>query len=281
MTLTKEGRERNKKILLALLNYLLEYHSNDMVFDDFSQSKQWYLGDLKRTEEDIKKYRSKQIKKRLDIHISLLRHRYDLNFNDYIKENTGYDIDIFEEYKTRILPILAKKEIDNNDSYLVENYLKAYRLNPKEKENVAILEGLLVAHKIMIDKMMSLGKTETFYSIVQGKKSITMNEEEYTVYNKKFNDKWLLSEEISPNGLFKLNVQFNGKGACASTYVVISLIAGTGIVYGVVGEKLPIKAYWGDNNSVIIETKKEYKTSCKYSQVSSYGEVFKIEYRFY
>ena len=281
MTFTKEERERNKKILLALLNYLLEYHSGDMVFDDFSPSKQWYLGDLKRTEADIKKYRSKQIKKRLDIHLSLLRHRYDLNFNDYIKENTGYDIDIFEESKARILPVLTKNLIDNNDSYLVEDYLKAYRLNPKEKENVALLEGLLEAYKARIDKMMSLCVTETFYAIVQGKKSITMNEEEYTVYNKKFNDKWLLSEEISPNSFFKLNVQFNGKGAYASTYVVVSLMGGTGGVYSVIGEKLPIKAYWRNNYTVIIETKKEYEISYKYSQVSSYGEVFKIEYHFY
>lgn len=105
MAYTKEERERNKSILLATLNYLLAYHSQDMVFDDYSPSQQWYLSDLAQTERDIKNSRSKQIERRLNMHISLLRHRYDQGYNAYIKANTGYDIDIFKAIKLLCSPL--------------------------------------------------------------------------------------------------------------------------------------------------------------------------------
>lgn len=138
MAYPKEEREKNKSLLLATLNYLLEYHSADLVFDDYSPSRELYKDELRKTELDIQKYRSQQIKKRLDRHTALLKH--------------------------------------------------------------------------------------------------------------------------------------------ALTYVNISLGGGTGGIYGAKGERLPIKAYWKDDHHVIIETKKEYETVFSYSQVSSYGELIKIEY---
>ncbi|TCC93629.1 hypothetical protein EZ428_02340 [Pedobacter frigiditerrae] len=278
MAYTKEEREKNKSILLATLNYLLEYHSGDMVFDDYSPSKDWYLGDIKKTELDIKKYRSKQIKRRLDMHISLLRHHYDQGLNNYIKENTGYNIDIFEEFKINVMPIISKGRIVDNDVYLIENYLKAYGTHPEEQENVDLLKGLLAKRETEISRLKALGGLITIegYSVVQGKNSWTMNAIDYH----KLSKKWLLCEEIAPNGFCKLSVQISGKGEHALTYVNISLRGGVGGVYGAKGEKLPIKVYWKDDHNVIIETKKEYKSIFRYKQVSSYGELVKIEYRF-
>lgn len=77
MAYSKEERERNKSILVATLNYLLEYHAQDIVFDDYSPSKQFYLHELKQTELDIQKSQSRKIEKRLNSRISLLRHRFD------------------------------------------------------------------------------------------------------------------------------------------------------------------------------------------------------------
>jgi len=275
---TKEEREKNKSILLATLNYLLEYHSDDMVFDDYSPSKDWYLGDIKKTELDIKKYRSKQIKRRLDMHISLLRHHYDLGLNNYIKENTGYDIDIFEEFKTNVMPIISKGSICDSDVYHIEKYLKVYGAHPREQENVGLLKALLAKREDEINRLTNLGAfiTEEVYFVVQRKKSRTMNAPDYQQLSKE----WLLYEEIAPNGFCKLSVQISGKGEHALTYVNISLRGGVGGVYGAKGEKLPIKVYWKDDHNVIIETKKEYENIFRYKQVSSYGELVKIEYRF-
>lgn len=278
MTFTKAEREKNKHILLTTLNYLLEYHSGDMVFDDYSPSKNWYLNELKRTELDIKKYRSTQIKKRLDLHISLLRNQFDLGLNNYIKENTGYDIDIFEEFKANVMSFISKGSITNSDVDQIESYLKAYRTYPEEQENIRLLKALLAKHEAEISRLRRVGPfiTQEFYGIVHGKIGKTMNAADYQQLTKK----WLLYEEIAPNGLCKLSVQISGKGAQALTYVNISLRGGIGGVYGAKGEKLPIKAYWKDDHHIIIETKKEYENAFSYSQVRSYGELVKIHYRF-
>lgn len=276
MAYRKEEREKNKKILLATLNYLLENHSIDMVFDDYSPSRQWYLEEIKKTELDIEKSQSKQIENRLNMHISLLRGRYDLGLKPYIKLHTGYDIDIFEKYKANILPILPKRYIDGNDVYRIENYLKAYETKPEEQENVALLKALLAAHQAKMDRWMNLKDiiTEEISIVTQGNRIIS--EAELLESRKK----WLLYEEVAPNGLFKLSVQISGKGEYALTYVNISLPGGVGSTYTARGEKLPIKVYWKDDHNVIIETKKEYESLSMYKQVRSYDELVKIEYHF-
>ncbi|RZK14409.1 MAG: hypothetical protein EOO43_16385, partial [Flavobacterium sp.] len=142
MVFSKEEREHNKSILIAMLNYLLEYHSQDMVFDNYSPSKQWYLQELNQAELDIKNSRSQQIKRRLELHSSILRSKYDQGINKYIQENTNYEIDIFEQFKDDVLPIIEKGSLDGNDAYLVENFMKAYATNQREQENIEILKNL-------------------------------------------------------------------------------------------------------------------------------------------
>lgn len=281
MAYSKEERERNKILLLATLNYLLEYHSQDMVFDDYSPSKQWYLQEIDQTHLNIKRYRSEWIEKRLRMHTGILRSRFDIGLNDYIKANTKYDFDLYEQFKEQALEIIKKGNVTDNDVYPIENYLKAYEHRPEEEQNVSVIKTLLAVHQAKINKWIESGKVVMVKGVVvsQGKKAWNFNEEEYEEYIKEYNKKWLLSEEIAPNGRNKLRVQFNGKGKYAFTYVNISLAGGEGSVYGVMAEKLPIKAYWKDDHHVIIETKDSYRESCKYKTVSSYGEVITIEYR--
>ncbi|CAM4267590.1 hypothetical protein SAMN06265348_108277 [Pedobacter westerhofensis] len=264
MALTKEERQKNKTLLLATLNYLLEYHSGDMVFDGYSPSKQWFLHDIRRTETDIKNYRTKAIQRRLEQHIMLLKYKFDLGLNQYIKDNTVYDIDIFEQFKTDVLPVISKRKIEDNDLYLVERYLKAYGANPGEQENVSLLKTLLAKREVEKSKWAELTEQITVTFSVGGKGG----------------HRWLLSEALAPNGVFKLSVQFSGKEEYALTYVNIALPGGNGGIYIIRGYKLPIKAYWKDNHTVIIETKREYEASCAYQQITSYGEQFNIEYTF-
>lgn len=280
MAYSKEERDRNKIILLATLNYLLDFHSQDMVFDDYSPSKQWYLQELKKTEVDIKKSRSQQIKRRLEMHTAILKSRYDQGFNKYIKENTKYEIDLFETFKIDVLPIIKKASINDNDVYLVENYLKAYANNIDEQKNIAILNNLQAKRGTNLNNLTQ-GEDVTrmsYHEIVKGKKSWTVADEDYQHFHKEINKDWLLSEAIAPNGVDKLLIQFSGKGEHAITYINIYKKSGAGAIYTALGEKLPIKAFWKDDNHIVVETKSEYKFLNKYKQVSSYDEVIRIDY---
>jgi hypothetical protein len=269
LTFDKKEREKNKAILLAVLNYLLEYHSDDIIFDDFSPSKQRYLSELRQTEFDILNYRSNKIKRRLDIHLMLLRNKYDLQVSTYIRENTDYDIDIYEEYKTQILHVILKGQIEDNDIYPVERYLKAYRADPQEHERINLLKVLLREREVKLSGATDPDGSSNHEVIF------------ISVGNSNVNDKnWLLYDIMSPDGNNKLSVQFNGKGITSITYVDISLKGGTGAICMFQGEKLPIKAYWKSDSHIIIEHEKEYTVMSKYNVVSSYGEKVIIEYQY-
>jgi hypothetical protein len=281
MAYSKEEKEKNQVILLAMLKYLLENHTVDMVFDNYSPSEQVYLQELRQTELDIQNSRSAKIKKRLDRHLLFLREKLDVGFNKYIKENTPYEIDIFEGYKTDVMPILEKGTIDFNDVNLVEKYLKVYNGVSEEQKNVALLKDLLTKHEAYMAELFSREDvvTEKFYGFTNRKKSWTVDEAGYEQLFRQISKDWLLEEETAPNKTNKLQVQISGKGDYALTYVIILLEnAGSGTIYCARGEKLPIKAYWKDNHTVVVETKSTYQYHEKYQQVRSYDEVFKIEY---
>jgi hypothetical protein len=280
MPFSKEERERSKILLIATLHYLLEYHSQDMVFDDYSPSKQWYLQELKQAELDIKNSRSQQIKRRLDLHTSILRSKFDQGLNKYINEKTNYEIDVFEQFKSDVLPIIKKNKIDDRDVYVVENYLKAYFENADEQDNIAILKNLQIKREAYLNDLAQGEEliTKNFHEIIQGKKSWTVADQDYEQFFKGNNKDWLLEEVIAPNGINKLLIQHSGKGEHALTYIVIELKGGSGTIYVALGEKLPIKTYWENDQTVVVETKKNYEILNKYRQVSSYGNIVKIEY---
>lgn len=79
------------------------------------------------------------------------------------------------------------------------------------------------------------------------------------------------------SSLRKVMVQTNG-GNNATTGVSIVLRGGSGCIYCASGENLPIKAFWKDRSTVVIETKKEYAVIIRHDQVSSLQDVVKIEY---
>jgi hypothetical protein len=64
----------------------------------------------------------------------------------------------------------------------------------------------------------------------------------------------------------------------AHTDVSIVLQGGSGSIYCVQGANLPIKAFWKNNNTIVIETSKEYTPMIQYHIVRSFEDVVKIEY---
>ncbi|TKC02379.1 hypothetical protein [Pedobacter cryotolerans] len=120
--------------------------------------------------------------------------------------------------------------------------------------------------------------TESYHLIIQGKKSWTVADEDYEQFYKENSKDWLLEEVIAPNGVNKLLIQHSENGEHALTYIVIELKGGSGTIYAALGEKLPIKTYWRNDNTVVVETKSDYEILNKYNQVSSYGDIVKVEY---
>lgn len=171
-----------------------------------------------------------------------------------------------------MLPIIERGRMGSNDVYLIEKYVKAYEKKPEEQANVTLLRAMLAKYRGFFTGEDAIIKKFCF--VVQGNKSWTVEEEGM----KDLHKDWLLYEETAPNGINKLHIQFSGKGEHALTYINIALKGGEGSIYAAYGEKLPIKTYWKDNNTVVVVAKSEYKCLDKFQRVSSYGEVVKIEY---
>jgi hypothetical protein len=85
-------------------------------------------------------------------------------------------------------------------------------------------------------------------------------------------------EVISPDGKRKLRVCQWSKGRYASTYVTILFETCSGCIYGTDGLHPDVKAFWKDNHTIIIETKKDYEAGTRCSEVRSFDDVIAIEY---
>ena len=81
-------------ILLAVLDYYLEYQVGSMVFDNWDPAADHYLAEKEKADEHYQALRLDLLQKQLGSLIYRLVRRRDLQFVSYIKKRTGYDIDL-------------------------------------------------------------------------------------------------------------------------------------------------------------------------------------------
>ena len=67
-------------------------------------------------------------------------------------------------------------------------------------------------------------------------------------------------------------------GKHASTHVAIEFPTASGAVYGTNNIHHDVKAFWKDNHTIVIETKKDYEASKRHKEVRSFDDVITIEY---
>lgn len=283
------AQEQNASILLATLQYLISHYTGQLVFDDRDYQKESYIKELEKTQADINADRHEQLKKRLDEHLQILIYEGNHNFNNFIKTETGYDIDIYEKFKTKVLPIIDNGIQTDQDFFYVTKYLNAYSDDPLEEQQVAILNAMLAKYVAtyandpeeeeielltvtVSHQLPDFGESE----IVDEQVTIeVMTKEAYEVYQSRQPKPIVV---YSPNGMNRVELESHGEGEFATTSVSISLAYGGGGIYNAKGENLPISAYWKDDYTVVIETKSEYEYYIKCKQVISHGEVYTIEY---
>lgn len=287
--------EKHRTLLFAILDYHLQYYTGSMVFDQWDPAAGYYLQEKQQTEKDYQEFRLDILQERLNKFLKRLRDRVDLNFESYIKEQTGYEIDIFGELRHRVAAIVSKGKIENDEELRnVSGMIQIYQGTAEGKEQIDILEGLIdkavgyrktgnitseaetseVRHVIVQLKIQppdsrNTGVAETFGT------SRNLSEAEFAEFQRQ---NGLLSEARSPDGNRQIMIQTNDSERNAFTVVNILLKGGSGCIYCARGRNLPVKAYWKDNNTVVIETTEEYLVETKHHKVRSFEDVVKIEY---
>ncbi|HEY8897022.1 MAG TPA: hypothetical protein VIM79_19500 [Niastella sp.] len=90
----------------------------------------------------------------------------------------------------------------------------------------------------------------------------------------------ILAEKYSPDNKRKIIVrETNILNHSVTTYIDIQFERSGTSVYIVEGDNLDINSYWKDNNTIIIETRKEYVAKSKHGeQYQSFDDVVKVQY---
>ncbi len=219
----------------------------DFIADYYEQQKL-------QTEKYYKQRRLDTLQQRFRSLTEGLQFRIDLEFSNYIKKTTGYDVNIFETLQNRVENIIKQNDIRNQKEYQdVSTLSRFYHQVLAEQGKIEILDHLLAEfHKRTITKYTS---------------------REINHYPNRF------SEASSPDGKQKLAVEKSGKEENALTYIAIYLKNGVSSgFYDVRGHHPNITAFWKDDCNIIVETKKEYLSFRKIRKIESQGEIINIEY---
>ena len=219
------------------------------------------------------------MQQKLTSHIKVLQGSLDLNFAAYIKEKTGYDIDIFDDLRKRVEAIVQQNEIrDQSELSDISTMLHLYHkqgTHSKEIEEITSLlnnyadrtkqtSGKRKGENVEIISSIEKGGIETVtISISNGPKP------------KHYDEQWA----TSPDNKHKLRVAQWSDGKQASTYVAIHFANGnSGAVYALNGIYPEVKAWWKNESTIVVETIKEYTANIKHKQVRSFDDVITIEY---
>ena len=252
--------KRHRDILLATLDYFID-RSASIKYDGFD-SVEHFKHLKQQTEEHFQKARLTRLKQWLRDMTAEPRETGDLNFDRYIKEKTGYDIDIFDNFHRRIDKIIERKKIKSENEYrdvlaMVDNLCQQ---TPVDEYKIDILNNLLID----FDDKISGIKTPKKLRKPSTRNNYFTNQ---------------LSASFSPDKMRKLILTESGTDEInSSTQVMIQFEqSGTG-VYAANGLNLGIKTYWKDNSTIVIETRKDYLVLQKWEQVQSFQDIIKVEY---
>jgi hypothetical protein len=252
--------KQHRDILLATLDYFIERSKgiNYGEFDPIAHYQQLKV----QTEENYQKGRLTRLKQWLRDMTEEPGETGDLSFGRYIKEKTGYDIYIFGTFQKRIDKIIDRKRIKTENEYrdilaMVDNLCQQ---TPVDQDKIDLLNNLLID----FDDKISGTKTPKSKRKSSRKNNYFINQ---------------LSESCSPDNRRKLTLTESGTDEnYAATQVLIQFEQSAAGVYAANGINLGIKTYWKDNNTIVIETKKDFVVLQKWEEVQSFQDIVKVEF---
>ncbi len=271
--------ERHRALLLATLDYLEQRLGGSFVCDDYDPVREYYQQQKIQTEQYFKQRRLDRLRQRLSSHFKGLQNRVDLNFTSYLKEKTGYEIDIFDDLRKRVDAIVSQNEIRSQSELNdIGTMLHFYQESAASGKEVEELKSLVTDYSQKTNEMS--GKNRGEYSDVISRVDKD-GFEEVTVSistgakTKYYEEQWA----TSPDGKHKLRVAQWSDSKQASTYIAIHFANGSsGAFYGLNGICPDVKAWWKDKSAIVVETKKEYTANTQHKQVRSFDDIITIEY---
>jgi hypothetical protein len=271
--------QRYRAILLATTDYLISKHGGSIVFDGEDSIRDYYEQQKPQIEKYYEQRRLNKLQQKLLSLSKGLQNKPDINFTTYIKEKTGYDIDIYEDLRKRVDAVVEQEEIRNekelNDVFTMLGF---YQQTSTSDEMVDKVRALLTDHSKKI-KSIASGKKESDHTEIIRKVEEDGMEKVTIRISTGPKPKHLEEQEaISPDGKRRLRITQWSKGKHASTYVNIMFPTTSGVIYGINGICPDVKASWKGNATIVIQTNKNYTANTQHKEVRSFDDIITIEY---
>lgn len=145
MTTEEKNSEltRHREIIIATIDYL-ERTMVGLTHEEFEIVTGYYQQQKRQTEKYYQKRRLDRLQQKLYSLTKYPRWSVDLNFGSYIKEKTGYHIDIFENVQSRINTIIEQNQIKNKKELDDVGIMFRFYKQQADRDKVDILRALLI-----------------------------------------------------------------------------------------------------------------------------------------
>jgi hypothetical protein len=136
--------KKYRDLVLATIDYYLNNKEMHIKTADFD-STEHYKGLKTQTEAHFQKGRLTRLKQWFRDLTEMQVETGDLNFNKYLQDKTGFDIDIFQSYFQRVDKVIEKGKITTDNQFYDINIMvdQLCQIKPVDNEKIEILNKLL------------------------------------------------------------------------------------------------------------------------------------------
>lgn len=267
--------ERHREILLATIDYFISNQGDSFVLDNQSHIREHYQQQKAQVDKYYEQRRLDKLQQKFVSLTKSIENSLDLTFSTYIKEKTGYVIDIFDKLKKRVDLILNKNKIENSKEENDIGTMLHYLIDTSSSaDKVEKLKALLIKYHGK-NRQKQNGYSEVISRVE--KDGVVTEKISFSTgpKPKHFNE----VEAISPDGKRKLFTVQWSDGTHASTSVTLQFANGaSGAIYSTNGIQPDIAAFWKDNSTISIRTKKAFDIEPRHTEVRSFADRINIQY---
>lgn len=271
-TTNQSELDRLYAIISATLTHSFGPELGRFVLDGYDSSLRALEKEKKQLEFNYKRKRPEILQHQLIQLTRKLMFRVDVNYNEYIKAETGYEIDIFSDLKKRVAAIIVQKEIRNQTEAMDISTMFSY--NRQTQANDQASEQFWA---MLSEYSVKEGGGSSFDDTLETEELV----EEIQHFPHEYQpDFWETNEIPSPDGKSRFSITHQGMGEHSSTDISISIGNSGGTIYSTQSVHKEIKAFWKDSHTLVITIGRDYVAKIQHGQVSSFDYVVEIEYIF-
>ena len=246
--------------------------------DDYDLEVHCYEDAKLKIEKYLQQQRLDKLKRKLEPFLEMLLPDADRKFSKYIKEKTGYEINLFEDLQKRIEAVLLQDDIriekESDDVARMLTYFDENSISGDKVEKLRLLLGNYCEIELKKENKRNVHSENTSIEEIDGEEIIT---ETITFGPKPKHYKEISTD--SQDGNCKARVSQWSDGKQSSTSVSLQFLSGAGgCVCQLVGICDDVSASWKDNSTLVISTRKDYEVMMQHKNVRSFDKIIIIEY---